>query len=291
MKLFKRPSRYLLALLLIIFSCKEKQAPREPLNKDSPEKEIMTEANNEWKLIWEENFEGEQLDPKIWNRQVEPAGRFNEEWQRYTNDEENAYVENGKLVIVAKHKGDLHEQGNYTSARLNTAHKQTFKYGKISARIKLPKGNGIWPAFWTLGNNIDENGGDTPWPFCGEIDILELYGSKDNAVVEANIHYANESGQHEAMGSISYELETGIFADDYHVFKLEWTEKSLKWLVDGKLYHEKDIIGEKYQEFHHEHFILLNIAVGGLWAGEPDDSTAFPQKMMVDWIRYYKHLD
>ncbi len=286
----KKPSRYLLAMLLIVFSCKEKQEPRKPSVKSEENPTEMKNQNKEWKLVWSDEFQGEELDTAIWNRQVEPAGRFNEEWQRYTDDVENAYLEDGKLIMVAKHIGEEHGMGNYTSSRLNTAQKQTFKYGKIAARIKLPKGNGIWPAFWTLGNNIDENGGDTPWPQCGEIDILELYGSRDNAVVEANIHYANENDQHEAMGSVSYELDSGIFADNFHVFELEWDEESLKWLVDGNVYHEKDITGDKFKEFHHEHFILFNIAIGGLWAGEADDSTGFPQKMMVDWVRYYKKI-
>ncbi|MGB5983257.1 MAG: glycoside hydrolase family 16 protein [Nonlabens sp.] len=263
-------------LLIVATACKTK-------NNNTQEM-----AENKWKLMWSEEFDGDQLDTEIWNRQIEPAGRFNEEWQRYTDDVKNAYVENGQLVMVAIYKGDYHGMGNYTSARLNTAQKKTFKYGKIAARIKLPKGNGIWPAFWTLGNNIDENGGDTPWPFCGEIDILELYGSKDDGAIEANIHYANKKGSHESMGSKTFELEEGIFADDFHVFELEWNEQELIWYVDGKEYARTDITGKEFKEFHKEHFLLLNIAVGGKWSGKADDSTGFPQKMYVDWIRHYE---
>ncbi len=244
--------------------------------------------STEWKLVWADEFESETLNPENWNRQVVRAGRFNDEWQRYTDSGENAYIEDSKLVLRAIHESNEHGVNQYTSARLNTAGKQSFKYGKIAARIKLPDGEGIWPAFWMLGTNINENGGDTPWPQSGEIDILEMYGSKDPAVVEANIHYANENNEHAMMGAIDYKLPMGKFSDDFHVFELEWTADSLKWLVDGNQYASTPITDEVYSEFHNDYFILLNIAVGGTWAGRPDDTTPFPVHMYVDWIRYYQ---
>lgn len=242
----------------------------------------------DWNLIWADEFEGKKLDEAKWNRQVEKAGRFNEEWQRYTKSKKNAYVENDQLVIKAIHKGKKHGHDRYTSARLNTAGKFGFKYGKVAARIKLPKTKGIWPAFWMLGANINENGGDTPWPQCGEIDILELYGSKAPAVVEANIHFADKNGSHDQMGSKSYALKQGVFADDFHVFELEWTKEKVSWLVDGKLYAEFSIEGKEFSMFHKEFFFLLNIAVGGTYAGRPDETSAFPEYMYVDWIRVYQ---
>jgi beta-glucanase (GH16 family) len=250
--------------------------------------DLTTRSGDEWQLIWSDEFEGPELNTYFWNRQVEKAGRFNEEWQRYTNKKANAYLENNCLVIEAIHHGKKHGMDQYSSARLNTAGKFTFKYGKVSARIKLPYGMGIWPAFWMLGANIDENGGDTPWPLCGEIDILELYGSKNDAVVEANIHYADASGRHAMMGSESFELDRGIFADDFHLFELEWTPKTISWSVDGKTYASTSIASEEFSEFHKEFFLLLNIAVGGSFAGRPDSSSVFPQKMYVDWIRVYQ---
>jgi beta-glucanase (GH16 family) len=250
--------------------------------------DLTTRSGDEWQLIWSDEFEGPELNTNFWNRQVEKAGRFNEEWQRYTNKKANAYLENNCLVIEAIHHGKKHGMDQYSSARLNTAGKFTFKYGKVSARIKLPYGMGIWPAFWMLGANIDENGGDTPWPLCGEIDILELYGSKNDAVVEANIHYADASGRHAMMGSESFELDRGIFADDFHLFELEWTPKTISWSVDGKTYASTSIASEEFSEFHKEFFLLLNIAVGGSFAGRPDSSSVFPQKMYVDWIRVYQ---
>lgn len=241
-----------------------------------------------WTLAWADEFEGDTLNTDNWNLQVEPAGRFNEEWQRYTNSENNAYVENGHLVIKAIHESDEHGMDQYTSARLNTANKQFWKYGKIAARIKLPYGKGMWPAFWMLGNNINENGGDTPWPQSGEIDILEMYGSKDNGVVEANLHYANLEDKHTMMGAVPFKLKEGAFADDFHIFALEWDEMEISWLVDGEKYHTAPITDEALTEFHEDFFILFNLAVGGAPAGEPDESTEFPQYMKVDWVRVYK---
>ena len=241
-----------------------------------------------WKLVWADEFELDTIDPNNWNFQEEEAGRFNEEWQRYTNSSKNAYVQDSCLVIKAIHESDAHGMDQYTSARLNTANKQTWKYGKIAARIKLPHGQGIWPAFWMLGANIDENGGDTPWPQCGEIDILELYGSKDDAVIEVNMHYADESGSHENMGAVPYELKEGRFADAFHVFELEWDASKIAWFVDGEEITSASIGPKKFSELHNEFFILLNIAVGGKYAGRPDSTTEFPQYMYVDWIRVYE---
>lgn len=249
---------------------------------------IYGEETKEWQLVWSDEFDEAIIDTNNWNLQVLKAGHFNDEWQRYTNSSENAYIESGCLVIKAIHESDNHGMNQYTSARLNTANKQSWQYGKIAARIKLPFGNGVWPAFWMLGTNINENGGDTPWPQSGEIDILELYGSKDDAIVEANIHYADTSGKHAMMGAVPFKLEKGKFADAFHIFELEWNENDISWLVDGQKYASKSIIDEELSEFHEEFFILLNLAIGGRWAGRPDSSTQFPQYMKVDWVRVYK---
>jgi beta-glucanase (GH16 family) len=241
-----------------------------------------------WELVWADEFDQEQLNTNNWNRQVVEAGRFNDEWQRYTNSTKNAYLENGCLVIKAIHESDIHGKDQYTSARLNTANKQTWKYGKIVARIKLPRGNGIWPAFWMLGANISETGGDTPWPQSGEIDIIEFYGSKDEAVVEANLHYADSSDTHAMTGAVPFRLAEGVFPDDFHIFALEWNEQEISWLVDGQKFSTEDITGEEFTEFHKEFFILLNLAVGGRHAGRPDTTNVFPQQMLVDWVRVYQ---
>ena len=279
---------------IVLHSCKNKE---EKISSDDQKKSnnFMPNVNEDvyqpgldWKLSWSDEFEAETIDKNIWNFQIVEAGRFNDEWQRYTDSNDNAYIENNCLVIKAIHESDSHGMDQYTSARLHTANKHDWKYGKIAARIRLPQGNGIWPAFWMLGANINENGGDTPWPQSGEIDIFELYGSKDDAVVEANLHYANKSDSHAMMGAASYKLEQGIFADAFHVFELEWDAKKITWLVNGEQFASMPITADELSEFHKEFFILLNIAVGGTHAGRPDTTSRFPQYMYIDWVRVYK---
>lgn len=277
----KTMNKHLLPLLLTLISISFLSCMD---NKSTSNSEVQTE----WELVWEDDFDGEALNMDNWNRQVVQAGRFNDEWQRYTDSDENSYVENGNLVIKAIHESDEHGMDQYTSARLNTAGKQSWKYGKISARIKLPYGEGMWPAFWMLGTNINENGGDTPWPQSGEIDILEMYGSNDDANIEGNFHYADENDEHAMYGQVHYKLKNGIFADDFHVFELEWDAEKISWLVDGEEFATADISDEVYSEFREEFFLLLNIAVGGEWAGRPDETTEFPQYMYVDWVRVYQ---
>ena len=283
------------AILSVIYSYKKKEKNN---NFNRNKTEISTISNNSinkmkdthWELKWADEFEKETIDSNNWTPQVVKAGRFNGEWQRYTNSGKNAYIENNCLVIRAVHESDKHGLNQYTSARLHTANKQSWKYGKIAARIKLPQGMGMWPAFWMLGANIDENGGDTPWPQCGEIDILELYGTKHDGLIESNVHYADASGSHAMMGARSFQLDKGKFADEFHVFELEWNENELIWFVDGKQFAEMDISSDELTELHKEFFILFNIAVGGTHAGRPDDNTNFPQHMYVDWVRVYEKI-
>lgn len=249
------------------------------------------QPGSDWSLFWADEFDADTINPENWNLQVVEAGRYNEEWQRYTNSDRNAFIEKSCLVIRSIHESDEHGADQYTSARLNTANKVTFTYGKVAARIKLPKGKGIWPAFWMLGANIDENGGDTPWPQSGEIDILELYGTNDDGVIEANLHHADLSGKHTMMGAVAYKLPEGIFADDFHVFELDWSETKMVWSVDGQAFAETAIDTEDRMAFHKDFFLLLNLAVGGTWAGRPDASTDFPQDMYVDWVRIYQKVN
>lgn len=283
---------FLFTVLLILNSCKKKENKKD---LDQPGT-VTTSAENaetynpgdNWELVWADEFKGNTIDTTNWTLQVEKAGRFNDEWQRYTNSSENAYVEDDCLVIKAIHESDVHGMDQYSSARIHTANKQAWKYGKISARIKLPYGEGIWPAFWMLGANINENGGDTPWPKCGEIDIIELFGYEDDAVVKAHLHFADETNSHKGIGGFAYKLEEGKFADTFHIFELEWDSEKIEWFVDGEKFASVPITDDVLSEFHNKFFIILNIAVGGTHAGRPDDTTVFPQYMHVDWVRVYK---
>ncbi len=238
-----------------------------------------------WQLVWSDEFDGNELDTSKWNNQV-VEHPFNEEWQDYRGDPENVAIEDGHLVIRAIHRGQVHAPRNYSSARLNTAQKAAWCYGKFVARMQLPHGQGVWPAFWMLGENINENGGDVPWPVSGEIDIMELYGFKDDAVVEVNVHY--DDNGHRSMGAVPYRIEQGKFADEFHTFELEWNSRALIWSVDGNEVAQFAIDGPGMEAFHKPFFILLNLAIGGTWSGQPDETTPFPALMFVDWVRVYQ---
>ncbi|NPD47508.1 MULTISPECIES: family 16 glycosylhydrolase [unclassified Lentimicrobium] len=244
---------------------------------------IDEDDQGEPNLIWSEEFDYTGLpDASYWNMETGGGGWGNNELQNYTNREDNALVGNGYLTITAKE--EVYGGRNYTSARITTQNKFDFKYGKIEARIKLPYGQGIWPAFWMLGSNINS----VSWPACGEIDIMELVGgtNRDN-ISHSTIHWDN-AGQHASYGE-SYSLSNGIFADDFHVFSVEWDEQSIRGFVDGSQYFVADITPSGLSEFHEDFFIILNLAVGGNWPGSPNASTVFPQTMQVDYIRVYKN--
>lgn len=243
------------------------------------------EVDPKWKLVWADEFAGDELNLENWTRQVLPEP-YNDEWQQYFDHKENSFVKDGHLVIKAIHTSEEHGNNQYTSGRLHTGGKHSWKYGKIAARIQLPHGKGIWPAFWMLGDDIDEIGGKTPWPKCGEIDIVELWGTRDDAVVEGNLHYDDDG--HKQSGATAFKLDQGIFADNFHVFEIEWTKEQITWLVDGKAYHTVEIADDALNEFHAKQYILLNIAVGGKDAGRPDETTPFPAQMYVDWVRVYQ---
>jgi beta-glucanase (GH16 family) len=234
-------------------------------------------------LLWSEefNYTGSP-DATIWNMETGGGGWGNNELQYYTNRETNASVGDGVLTITAKE--EVYSGRDYTSARITTQNKFDFKYGKIEARIKLPYGQGIWPAFWMLGANISSVG----WPACGEIDIMEMIGGSGNDnTTHSTIHWDN-NGQHASYGE-SYTLPTGILADDFHIFSVEWDTQQIKGFIDGIQYFTADITPSGLSEFHNDFFIILNVAVGGNWPGSPNATTEFPQTMQVDYIRVYKN--
>ena len=172
----------------------------------------------------------------------------------------------------------------YTSARLKTKGLFEQALGKFEARIRIPRGQGIWPAFWMLGNDIDAVG----WPKSGEIDIMENIGKEPNAV-HGTLHGPGYSGG-SAIGG-AYTLATETFADDYHVFAVEWSPDEIRWLVDAKEYRRTSTAnlptGAAWV-FNHPFFMLLNVAVGGNWPGDPDATSTFPQQMLVDYVRVYQ---
>lgn len=248
---------------------------------------INSNAQDCYELVWNDEFNYTGLpDSTLWTFEEGGDGWGNNELQYYTSKRlENAHVENGVLTIEARREN--YNDRAYTSARLITyPNNHSWKYGKIEARIKLPYGQGIWPAFWMLGDGIFEGNN---WPSCGEIDIMELVGGgegKDD-VVHGSIHYSDINNTH-VYNTGQYQLSNGIFNDVFHVFSIEWTQDKIKWFMDGNQYFSKSLAGTDLTEFQKEFFILLNIAVGGNWPGNPDETTVFPQKMLVDYVRVYQ---
>jgi beta-glucanase (GH16 family) len=173
----------------------------------------------------------------------------------------------------------------YTSARLITKKKFEQVYGRFEARIKIPFGQGLWPAFWMLANNIDKKS----WPACGEIDVMENIG-REPAVVHGTIHGPGYSGGG-GIGAAYASPDGSRFADNFHLYGIEWEPNAIRWYVDGKLYQTRtpaDLPAGTSWVFDHPFFIILNVAVGGNWPGEPDATTKFPQTMLVDYVRVYQ---
>ncbi|MGC8824701.1 MAG: family 16 glycosylhydrolase [Bacteroidales bacterium] len=236
-----------------------------------------------YQLVWSDEFNGTSLNRNVWNVEVNDYGGGNNELQYYTDRPENLRVEGGNLVIEARKETYLTR--NYTSARITTQKKVAFRYGRIEARMKLPYGKGIWPAFWMLGESISSVG----WSNCGEIDIMEMIGGGSNdSKVYFTLHWGPmTNGSHPSYG-LSYTLPSGKFADDYHIFTVEWDDKTIRGYCDNTQYYVIDISKAGLEAFHNPFFIILNLAVGGNWPGNPDASTVFPQKLYVDYVRVYK---
>lgn len=233
------------------------------------------QAQMAWNLVWSEEFSGTTLNEEVWNYEIGfgNAGWGNNELQYYRSGESNLTVADGKASIIAKQEN--FGSAEYTSARIQTKGKYDVQYGRIEARIKVPMGQGIWPAFWMLGSNIDAVG----WPECGEIDILEHVNNEMQ--VHGTIHWDNNGHQYQG-GSISTD------PSQYHNYAIEWDADQLRWYLDGILYYTRNIGAAQYSEFHEPFFFILNVAVGGNWPGSPDNTTVFPAVMEVDFIRVYE---
>lgn len=261
----------------------------------TPEVEVVVTAEptpeGDWALVWSDEFDGEAgapPDPANWTCETGGHGWGNQEFEYYTDCPANAALSgDGELVITAKQ--ETAENSNcwygectYTSSRLISRGKVEHQYGKIEARMKLPFGNGIWPAFWMLGDNFDQVG----WPNSGEIDIMEFIG-REPTMLYGTIHGPGYSGADGIGGNINLGVP---LSDDYHVFGIEWWEGGMDWYVDGQLYHSvrRADVGRREWVYDHPFFLLLNVAVGGNWPGSPDETTTFPQEMRVDYVRWYQ---
>lgn len=231
-----------------------------------------------WNLVWSDEFNGTSLNTSNWTYETGTgsSGWGNNELEYYTGRPENLQVTGGNLVITARRES--YGGMNYTSARIKTQGLKSFTYGKVEARIKLPSGQGLWPAFWMLGTNITT----VNWPYCGEIDIMERVNNNSN--VNGTVHW--DAGGYASYGRTSGNLDFS----QYHVYSIEWDSSYIRWFVDGAQYNEFYIANNtgNTEEFQRPFFLLLNLAVGGNWPGSPDGSTPFPSQMLVDYVHVYQ---
>jgi beta-glucanase (GH16 family) len=269
-----------------------------PTNTNTPAPATPTPSGN-WQLVWSDEFNGPAIDTSNWNFDIGDGGQgakgwWNDEMEWYTSKPENVRIENGALIIEARHElnGQQCWYGpcEYTSAKVTTLGKRSFQYGKIEARMRLPYGNGMWPAFWTMGNNFNT----VSWPQTGELDIMEMVGGDqcgfdcaDN-MTHGYMHWARNGKRAISAGTNSPPLAQGIYADAYHVFGIEWDAQEIRWYVDGQQYYSHTIVGDEYTEFHQPHWFMINLAIGGVWGGNPTPDTVFPQKMYIDWVRVWQ---
>ncbi len=234
-----------------------------------------------WELAWHDEFDGTAIDRTRWA--FDQGGLWsNGELQFYTDRPANARVEGGQLVLEARREDYF---GNdFTSARLKTAGLASFRYGRIEARMQVPAGQGLWPAFWMLGDDFTR----VNWPGCGEIDIVEVIG-REPGTAHATVHGARFRG----AGGITraYTLPRGALADAEHVYAIEWEPRVIRWYLDDVLYQTvtpEDLPVPAEWPFDKPFSIILNLAVGGIWPGDPDASTPFPAQLRVDWVRVYR---
>jgi beta-glucanase (GH16 family) len=225
---------------------------------------------------------GSAANSSRWNYETgDNVNNHEREW--YTSGAANGALDGqGHLVITAKKEGGhtcWYGPCQYTSSRLTTANKFSAQYGHVETRMQIPRGQGMWPAFWMLGTNIGQSG--VGWPKCGEIDIMENVGFEPNTV-HGTIHGPGYSG----ANGIGAAYNGPVFADGFHTYAVDWSPNSIKWSVDGHVYETRtpaDVHGNQWV-FNHPFYIILNLAVGGYWPGDPNGSTPFPARLVVDYV-------
>jgi hypothetical protein len=230
-------------------------------------------------LVWQDEFSANALNSNDWTFETGGHGWGNNEKQFYRN--ENVSFQDGHLIITAKR--EAFSGSEYTSSRIITKGKKEFKYGRIDIRALLPEGQGIWPALWMLGSNFSDVG----WPKSGEIDIMEMIGGSGREnTVHGTVHWDN-AGQYASYGK-GYTLSSGKFNDKFHVFTIVWDSSKIVWYVDDVQFNVIDTTPAGLSEFQNPYFLIFNVAVGGNWPGDPNGSTVFPQRMIVDYVRVFQ---
>lgn len=251
--------------------------------------DLMKETNKNWNLVWEDNFDGDSLNLENWNYETHEPGWVNNELQEYTDSTDNIYVKDGELVLKAI-KDETEDGVKYTSGKVTTQNKRDYKYGRFEARLKVPEGQGLWPAFWMMPTDENLYGS---WPRCGEIDIMEVLGHEPEKAY-GTIHYGNPHREQQG----TYILDGTTFADDYHVFSVEWEPSEMRFYIDGNLYHTVNDWYTKQEgddektypaPFDQPFYLQFNLAVGGNWPGNPDETTDFENaELKVDYVKVYQ---
>lgn len=284
----RQPAMTVILLFTLLAGCTPAAPTVAPIATATPSPTPMAAAvaatpipaSAGWELIWRDEFDGPTLNRDNWVVETGAGGWGNNELQFYTDRPENLRIEDGMLVIEARQED--YRGSRYTSARLKTQYKQTFQFGRIEARMKLPIGKGIWPAFWMLGETLPTEG----WPRAGEIDIMENIGEPNT--VYGTVHGPGYSGG-DGVGK-AYTVGGRPLHEDFHIYAIEWAPSELRWFLDDALFNtltERDVPGAWV--FDQPFFILLNLAVGGNWPGYPDETTRFPQQLLVDYVRVYRN--
>lgn len=268
-------------LALSLASCTETKTKNIPA--PTPTTKAVNEEARDYaqytSQVWADEFNTTTLDLTKWTCELGAGGWGNNELQTYTSSTDNVLVDGNKLIIRARQQGS-----SYTSARLITKGKQSFQFGRTDIRAKVPKGKGVWPAIWMLGADIDQNN----WPVCGEIDIMELRGSKPRELL-STMHYGSSSATHQYKGTTKQ--LTADLSDDYHIFSVVRSKNLMRFFLDGQEYYRftNADVGTFAYPFNNPFFVILNVAVGGNFDGNPDGTATFPQQMEVDYVRHYQY--
>ncbi len=275
----------------------ERQTCRRPGCGAENTRVIPVKVKEGFRLVWEDNFDGDSLNTNDWNYEYHEPGWVNAELQEYVDSPENIYVKDGNLVIQAIKKGEG-DSATYTSGRINTQNKHDYEYGRFEVRAKVPDGKGFLPAFWMMPTDESYYG---QWPKCGEIDIMEVLGDKTDTV-HGTLHFGEPHTQ--KQGTYTLPATEQDFAEDFHIFACEWEPGEFRYYVDGRLYYtendwftKKPGFGEAAYPAPYDQpfYMILNLAVGGSWVGYPDENTKFEDnaQLVVDYVRVYQrdHYD
>ena len=275
---------YCVCTLFIVSSCSSDDEVLTPVDP------VVDETPEGYALVWADEFNGDAINFEYWNHELGdgtayglPAGWGNNELQLYTDQATHSGIDKTDDVSALRITAVEESAGAYRSAKLTSQNKISVRFGRVDVKAKMPSGQGIWPAIWMLGDNIDE----ISWPGCGEIDIVEVLGQEPDRMY-STVHFTNSENSLESIQGESNNF--GDLSADYHVYTVEWTPEQIRFLLDGTMINEL-AIEDDMKEFLRSFYIILNVAVGGYWPGNPDNTTVFPQQMLVDYVRVYEQVD